>query len=97
MQVQIKQKLTYKVQSDDTLNSICQKLKVQESELLELNQITQIRENQILLLPKSYSKIYVVKPLDTYSKIAQELGVSEEFLRQKLKGQTMFIGKRIVM
>ena len=97
MQVKIKQKLIYKVKKDDTLSSICSKFKVVESDLLQLNQITQIQLNMVLILPKSYNKIYVVKPLDNYLTIAQNLNISVEKVKEITKGKKMFIGQRIYL
>ena len=97
MQAKIIQKPIYKVQKDDTITSICQKCKVSQVELLKLNNISQITPNQILILPKQYSKVYIVKPLDTYQKIASQLNVTEQEIKNATNGKKMFIGQCIYL
>ena len=97
MQITTKQKLVYKVKEGDTLFSICKKFKVLEQDVLLLNQITSVQPNQILLLPQSYSFVYVVQPMDTYQKIAQKIGVSEQLIKEKTKKKKLFIGQKIVL
>lgn len=38
-------------------------------------------------------KTYVVKPLDTYSKISKKMGISEIYLRDKYNNKPLFIGQ----
>lgn len=96
MQAKIIQKLIYKVEIGDNINDICQKFKVSQTELFQLNNIQKIEPSQVLVLPKSYSHVYVVKPLDTYEKIASSLGVSVEQIKTVTNGKKMFIGQKIV-
>ena len=51
----------------------------------------------VLILPKSYNKIYVVKPLDNYLTIAQNLNISVEKVKEITKGKKMFIGQKIII
>ena len=97
MQAKIIQKPIYKVQKDDTITSICQKCKVSQVELLKLNNISQITPNQILILPKQYSFVYVVQPLDTYESIAQKLNLSVDQIKKATLGKKMFIGQCIYL
>ena len=96
MQITTKSNLIYKVKNKDTIQSICRMFKVDANSLKALNKIVDVQENDVILLPKPYEHIYVVKPLDTYEKIADELGVSEEKIIQVTKGKKMFIGQTIV-
>ena len=96
MQVSKKQKLVYKVKQNDTINSICHNFKVLEEDIFALNKTSKITPNQLIVLPKSYSQVYVVQPLDTYQKISCKLGVSEEIIKEKTKNKKMFIGQKIV-
>ena len=96
MQAKIIKKPIYKVKIGDSLNDICQKFKVSQLELLELNNIQKIEPNQVLVLPKPYNHIYVVKPLDTYEKIANSLGTTVEQIKKITNGKKMFIGQQII-
>lgn len=96
MQITTKSNLFYKVKNGDTLAQICQKFKVDEYSLKVINKTSRIDPLDVILIPKSYEHMYVVKPLDTYEKIARELGVSVEKIKEVTKGKKMFIGQRIV-
>ena len=95
MQVKVVKKNIYKVCNGDTLDTICNLFKIDGDELLMINNIKEIKENQTLYLPNSYSHIYVVKPLDTYQKIAQKLGVNIQTVVDATNGKKMFIGQKI--
>ena len=96
MQVQTKTNLTYKVKKNDNLESICNKFKVDITETKLLNQINDIEEDDIILLPRSYSFSYVVKPLDTIEKIANKCNVDTNTVKMALKGKNLFIGQKIL-
>ncbi len=96
MQITTKSNLFYKVKSGETLADVCQKFKVDEYSIKMLNKKTSIQPFDVVLIPKPYEHMYVVKPLDTYEKIAKELGVSVEKIKEVTKGKKMFIGQRIV-
>ncbi len=96
MQINIKTKPYYKVKSDDTIKSICSKFKIVEEELMQLNSINKLEEGDVIIIPKSYKYFYVVKPLDSYEKIAKNLNVSVDTIIKATKGKPMFIGQKIV-
>ena len=52
--------------------------------------------NSIVVL-KNNKCTYVVKPADTYEKIALKLGVSETILRDLNGNGTLFIGRNLVV
>lgn len=95
MQISTKSNLIYKVKKNDTINTICQRFKIDEQQLKLLNKCTEIKQNDILLLPKPYNYVYVVKPLDSYENIAKTLGVSIETITKVTKGKKMYIGQKI--
>ena len=96
MQINIKTKPYYKVKYDDTIKSICSKFKIVEEELMQLNSINKLEEGDVIIIPKSYNYFYVVKPLDSYEKIAKNLNVSVDTIIKATKGKPMFIGQKIV-
>ena len=96
MQITTKYNLCYKVKKDDTVANICKNFKIDEYSLKMLNKTSSIQANDIILIPKPYEHIYVVKPLDTYEKIAKELNVSVDKIIEVTKGKKMYIGQKIV-
>ena len=96
MQINIKTKPYYIVKNGDTIKSICAKLKIDEQELKKINNVREIENNDVLILPKPYQYCYVVQPLDNYQKIAEKLGVSIDKILQVTKGKQMFIGQKIM-
>lgn len=40
---------------------------------------------------------YIVKPLDTIKTISQKLGISEEDLKQKINGKSLYIGQKLLI
>ena len=96
MQITTKSNLFYKVKKNEDITDICKKFKVDEYSLKTLNQLSQIQPNDVILIPKPYDHVYVVKPLDTYEKIAQTLNVSVDKIKEVTKGKKMYIGQRIV-
>ncbi len=96
MQITTKSNLFYKVKKNEDISDICRKFKVDEYSLKTLNHLSQIQPNDVILIPKPYDHVYVVKPLDTYEKIAQTLNVSVDKIKEVTKGKKMYIGQRIV-
>lgn len=96
MQIKQKRSLTYIVQESDTILSICSKFKIDSFSLKQLNQISQIKSGDILIIPKAFEHYYIVKPLDTYEKIAKQLNVSVEKIKQVTANKKMFIGQKIM-
>ena len=96
MQVIQKTNVIYKVKSGDTISNICAVNKVSQEEFKELNNVDEIFENDVVLLPEKFSKIYVVKPLDTVEKIAKNMNVSVEMVKKKIKDKKIFIGQKII-
>ncbi len=96
MQIHLKTKPYYVVNDNDTIKSICTKLKIGEYELTNLNKLSEIECNDVLILPKPYKYCYIVKPLDTYEKIASSLNLSVEEVIRATKNKPMFIGQKIL-
>ena len=96
MQIKTKRSLIYKVKEDDTFLSISNNLKVDIKELKILNNIQILEPNTIILLPKPYEHCYIVKPLDTYQKIAQTLNITVEKLQEITNNKKLFIGQQII-
>ncbi len=96
MQINIKTKPYYLVKNGDTIKSVCAKLKISEEELKNINNVSEIEKNDVLILPKPYKYCYVVKPLDNYQKIAKKLDVSVDKIVEVTKGKQMFIGQKIM-
>ncbi len=96
MQVEVKRNLIYIVKNDDTINSICAKFHMDQTELKNINKINDVQANDAIILPKPYKHCYVVKPLDTYESIAQACGVDVFTIKRVLKDQKIYIGKKIL-
>lgn len=96
MQIKTKRSFTYKVQKNDTFSSIANKLKLDINEIKTLNKIDTIQEDMVILLPKSYTNCYIVKPLDTYAQIAKNLNITEQQLKDITNNKKLFIGQRII-
>ena len=97
MQVIQKTNVVYKVKSSDTIASICALNKVSKEQFIKLNGTNDVFENQLVELPKQYKKIYIVQPLDTIDKIAKEMNVSVQDLKNELKDKKIYIGQKIIL
>lgn len=86
----------YKVEKGDTLWSIAKKYKISERQLEIENSTKKIEVGDYIILPQSYSKIYVVKPNDTLESICEKFNTNIEHLR-KLNNISnyVFIGQQI--
>lgn len=91
----------YKVKQGDTLLSVSNKFKVLESSLIEDNCLVsnELLEGDLLYISCENAYIYVVKPLDNLTKIAQKYNVSCDYIQEKnkLKTKVLFIGQKLVI
>lgn len=98
--MELKREQFYQVKLGDSLDGICKELKVSEKQLVELNQLSdkKIEAGDMLILPASYSKIYIVKPRDNLKSVAISNGVTVEHIKSLNKvGQDIFIGQQLFL
>lgn len=91
----------YKVQKDETLQSIANKFKMTESKLIQDNCLSakKLEEGDILCILEENTCVYTVKPLDTLKKIAKQFNVSENYIIKKneLNNSYVFIGQLLII
>lgn len=97
MQIKIINLPYHIVSREENIDDICQNLKISKSNLVAINQVTNISEGDVLLLPNSYNRCYVVQPLDTIKTIAKKLEISEEELTKKLSTNFLYVGMKILI
>lgn len=98
MQINIKNKLSYRLKNGETLQEISSSLNMNLSELYSINgNIKNLSSGDVVLLGKAYEKCYVVKPLDTKENIAKCLGITVEQLINYTKIDKFYIGQKIMM
>ena len=87
----------YRVQSGETLESICKKLKVNENYICALNQIDkeQIEKGDVLFISKTNYVYHIVKPMETLFSIAKQYNTSVEELKQKNNIEVLFVGQKL--
>ncbi len=98
MQINVKNKLAYRLQYGETAQSISNALNMDIRELFGVNgNINNLQCGDIIILSKSYSKCYIVKPLDTKEDIARNLGITVERLINYTKCDKFYIGQKIML
>lgn len=98
MQINIKNKLVYRLQHGETAQSVSNALNMDIRVLFGANgNINNFQCGDIIILSKSYSKCYIVKPLDTKENIAKNLGITVEQLINHTKCDKFYIGQKIML
>ncbi len=95
--MQITQKKYISCVLDKDIHSLCKDLCVDESEIQNINGKQEFVLGDVVLLCKSYTKSYVVKPLDTKEHIAKTLGISVDELNKITNNKKLFIGQKIIV
>lgn len=91
----VKENIIHRLKKNETLESVCAFYNVSVKDMKTINNINEIWEGMCLLIPEPNSVLYIVKPLDTIKKIAEEFNVSEEYIKEKNKILNVFIGQKI--
>ena len=93
----IKYGVLYRVQSGETLESICKKLKVDENYICSFNDFdkNRIEHGDVLFVPKTKCICHIVKPTETLSSIAKQYNISVEELKQKNNIEVLFVGQKL--
>lgn len=89
------QKFLYRVQKQDTLQSIAHRFNVDMQKIKKDNNVSEIYEGLVLFINTSNTKTYVVKPLDTLESISKKLNIKKEELIQKNNIKQIFIGQKL--
>ena len=77
------EKFFYRVQTDDSVLTVCQRFNCSMGKLISLNELKkEISAGDILLIEKE-KMVYMVKPTDTIEKIAKKFSVSKEHVLEK--------------
>lgn len=84
------------VNCDETIEDICIMHKVDRQSLLTLNNIKTIKQGDIVVLPKSYSTIYIVKPLDTVESIAKKLNKDKTVVAKACGSKNIYVGQKLM-
>ena len=89
--------IIYFVKNGDTLSSISSKFNIDESQIIQDNnmQNNKVEEGDILWIRKKNSATYIVKPLDTIEKIANKFNVTPEHIKQLNNIKNVYIGQKI--
>ena len=94
MQIKKCVKSAIKFESEEKLNKFCQEFKISKAQIFEQNKTKSFNKNDIILVPKPYNKVYVVKPLDSIESIANTLKVDTNTIICATKGK-IFVGQKI--
>ncbi len=91
----------YVVKENETLKDVSNKFKILESKLIEDNCLSssEILKGDVLYISCENAHIYVVKPLDNLTAIAQKFNTTVKNLEEKnnLKTKVLFIGQKLVI
>ena len=96
MQIKKCVKNAIKFESEEKLNNFCQQFKISKMQVYEQNKTKCFNKNDIILVPKPYNKVYVVKPLDTIESIANTLNVDTNTIICATNGK-LFVGQKIFL
>ena len=96
MQIKRCVKNAIKFENQQKLNEFCKTNKISKEQLYQQNNTTSFNKNDIILVPKPYSKMYVVKPLDTIQSIANALEVDTNTIICATSGK-IFVGQKIFL
>ena len=94
MQIKSCINLAIKLSKQDNIDEICQSNKMSKQSVWDINQTNYFSTYDYILLPKSYEKVYIVKPLDTIEKISKTLGVGTDKVYCATNGK-IFVGQKI--
>ena len=88
----------YRVQKNDTLESIALDFGITKSYILQNNKNC-LYEGQVLFLPETNLSTYIVKPFDTIQKIATAYGKTIDSIKQKnnLDSDYIFVGQKLFL
>ena len=91
--------IIYFVKAGESMSSIADKFKTTIETIIRDNDIKEVSEGDILWIRKKNTCIYVVKPLDTLSKVAKSCSVSESHIRKlnDLKTDKLFVGQKLII
>ncbi len=91
--------IIYFVKAGENMSSIADKFKTTIETIAQDNQLKEVSEGDILWIRKKNTCIYVVKPLDTLSKVAKNYNVSKEHIRElnDLKNDKLFVGQKLII
>lgn len=91
--------IVYRVEKDDTLNSICQKFKTTPESIIFYHPNKELYEGELIIITKANKVIHVVKPLENIYTIMRKYNVSKEYIIQSnnLKTENLFIGQKIIL
>lgn len=89
----------YRVQANETLSNITDKLSVSKEIIKKYNSFDEnnLEEGDVLLIPKKISKIHIVAPMETLDSIAQKYGISKEKILSKNKIEVLFVGEKLFL
>ena len=87
---------------NQTFEQLSKKFGVSVQSLKSYNKINFLYDGMFIAIPNNVEfqsfeskKVYVVKPADTIEKIADKLGVSQEYLKKQNQVSRVFIGQKL--
>lgn len=95
MQIKKNLKICVKLDTEQEIDKLCQDNRLVKQSLYDMNNTHHFTENDVVLIPKQYEKIYVVKPLDTIESIAKALNVDTNRVICATNGK-IFVGQKII-
>jgi LysM repeat protein len=90
--------LIHKVEYGETIEKIAKLYNQTKENLIKVNNLKNgIEQGDRLIIPQKNIAIYVVKPLDSLSKIAYKFDVTEEHIKKENNIDKVFIGQVLVI
>ena len=88
----------YRVQQNDTLETIANDFGITKSYILQNNQNC-LYEGQVLFFPDTNLQTYIVKPFDTIQSVANKFGITIEDIKRKneLDNELLFVGQKLYL
>lgn len=85
----------YRVLQNESLAEIAKNFSVDEYILKKANGISEIKQGDLIYIPKS--KVYFVKPFDTFESISKKTGVPVFEIKRKNNITNLFAGQIIFL
>ncbi len=90
------EKFFYRVNNEDTINSLCNKFNLPIGVFIKLNNLKkEIEDGDVVVIEKHKEKLYSVMPLDTLKSVAKKYNTTEEKLKETNNVEYLFYGLKI--
>lgn len=95
--MELANKFYYRVNKERSINELCEKFNTREELIVRNNESIPLYEGEVVYIEQNEFITYIVKPMDTLSKIAENYGKTEDEIiaTNKLDNNKLFIGQLI--